>query len=1001
MQRALTLLHRHLDDLATSAETEELFRQIALDPALADAWARLGRVEALLEELHRDDRADLRAAALLGPTTMTSQPRRRRRFLFAATAAGLLLALTTALIWRGSSPESTQRTDVVSGKIRLDGRESDHVTEGGTIEVVGDVPALIRLADGARAELAPASEAVVRGRSEGLRQTVELGRGGGKFQVGDGGRFRVRTPAGSVTAGPAEFTVELQPVTSNDEEESMLGKKSLLLVVAALVGDLEVSNSGRRYVVAAGQTRAFAADGKEVTGKPNAGGRIVAVAADGSTLTIEGSSPKPGVEPTRTVIKITDRTRVEYRHIETESGKKPTIGYAASVWLQEGSTDVAAVLRLEAVQLVLTGRVTSVAADGKSFTLEVAADKPESHVVKIADGAKVVYSGIDKESQKPTVGHQAKVWMRHGAKDVASGIQFAPPGYSKPDPEKKPPVKEPTKPDPEKKPPVKEPTKPDPEKKPPVKEPGKPDPEKKFGKPEPVFPLPTRHPAPVVAAIDREWRRALDEAKVAPAAEADDAEFLRRVSLDLSGRVPSLWQARAFLDSKEPDKRRRLIDQLLSNKAYGQHLASSWRRLITPPDDGVKPQPDVLSPWLTEQFNHNRGWGEVVRELITAEGSPRNNPQMAFILANSETLRPVPEQLADATSRLFLGMELRCAQCHDHPFVNWKQSDFWGLAAFYGRLRPDSLKGGPNLKIGEMDPPPGAEKKGPEFKGAAIYVSAQTGRQAGKVIRARFPRGIELEEKVEGPYRARLVDWMTARDNPYFARTAVNRMWAGLFGRGLVMPLDGFDESNPASNPALLDLLAKEFAESGYDMKHLLRCLTLSQAYQRTSQTETVRPGENHLFRHMAVKPLSPEELFDSLQVVAIVDKSDPAAGRWPGVVKDADLVKAREQFIRFFRAQHDGSETGGLNQGIPQVLRLMNGPALGEGAPVIESLLARKASREEIIETLILVAYARRPMPGEVELFSKYLAKQSSERDGAAGMLWILLNSSEFLLNH
>jgi hypothetical protein len=267
------------------------------------------------------------------------------------------------------------------------------------------------------------------------------------------------------------------------------------------------------------------------------------------------------------------------------------------------------------------------------------------------------------------------------------------------------------------------------------------------------------------------------------------------------------------------------------------------------------------------------------------------------------------------------------------------------------------------------------------------------------VVRARFPGGAEVGEDVPGPYRTRLVEWMTARDNPWFARAFVNRLWAQMFGRGLVTPLDGFDENNPPSNPALLDALAKEFAESGYDVKHLLRCLCLSKAYQRTSRTRP-EDADDRVFAHMAVKPLGPEALFDSLQVVGSVDKNDPRSGKSSGG-KEADPVKVREQFVRFFRAQRGGVEADGLNQGIPQALRLMNGPALNGGAPVIESLLARNAGRDEAIETLFLVAYARRPAAAEVELFTKYLVKQPSPREGYTGMLWVLLNSSEFLLNH
>src|SRR5262249_10169735 len=156
-------------------------------------------------------------------------------------------------------------------------------------------------------------------------------------------------------------------------------------------------------------------------------------------------------------------------------------------------------------------------------------------------------------------------------------------------------------------------------------------------------------------------------------------------------------RARAFLDSTDPDKRRKLVDELLASPDLGRHYGETWRLLLAPPVESSKPAPDTLTPWLADQLNRGRGWDVVVRDLITAEGPVRSRPQLGYLLANGEVLRPKPELLADSTSRLFLGVELRCAQCHDHPFAKWKQADFWGLAAFYGRVRPNTAKGGPNV----------------------------------------------------------------------------------------------------------------------------------------------------------------------------------------------------------------------------------------------------------------------------------------------------------------
>lgn len=548
-----------------------------------------------------------------------------------------------------------------------------------------------------------------------------------------------------------------------------------------------------------------------------------------------------------------------------------------------------------------------------------------------------------------------------------------------------------------------------------------------------------RDPLPAIESINRAWQNGLSKAKVTPAADAGDAEFLRRASLDLTGRIPSVRQAREFLDSSDPDKRRKLIDELLSNQAFGQHFGISWRLWLDPPEDGGKPKPDLLTPWLAQQLQRNRGWGDIVRDLVAVKGEIRNNPVMGFLLANSEVFRPKPEMLADSVSRLFMGVELRCAQCHNHPFADWKQEEFWGLAAFFSRVHPSTFKGGPNVTILESDMLPNGVKGDPA-PGAALTVPAMSGPQSGKVVRARFPKGAELAEDKAMPYRDHLADWLVARNNPYFAKATVNRFWFLLFGGGLVNPLEGFDPKNPAANPELLDALAKEFADSDYDVKHLLRCICLSKPYQRTSRLEGKSAEDNPLVSRMAVKPMSPEMLYDSLAVVLAPDPTDknkfskPTGGDKPMPAKpikpessdkpmpmkpngtdkpmpmkpmgnsgaarrDGPLSFSREDFVKFFRTR--GGNIHAVNQGIPQTLRLLNDAELLSETPIVERLASEPNKRDAGIETLFLATYSRRPTAAETDLFNRYLTKQKDERAGYCGVLWILLNSSEFLLNH
>jgi hypothetical protein len=981
MHRPRELLHRHLDGLTSPAEAAELGRLLAADATLAEELAEAARLEVVLTDALRERRTQARAAAELALASPRPAPAAARRWKWAA-AAVLLLAVGAAVGYRlGRAAPPPQ---VVSGRVLIDGVEAVQVPEGARLEVAGERAAVIRLSDGSRAELGPESAAVLRGR-----QVVELGRGRGHFQVGQGRqRFQVDTPAGSVTAQAAEFSVELQTPEEEEEEVGPISQKgALLLVVAALVGQVEVRSAGKSYTLAPGQSRVFAADGKAPYQKPSFGGTVVAVAPDGKSITVESPAGKPGAEPRRATFKLTDKTEYDYFNVD-KSGERPAVGYSASVWLEDGSADTARRVRLGLKEVVLTGQVAAVAADGKSFTLEVPAAKkdagPNRVELRLAPHPKLVYQDVPGEP-KPTAGYFARVWLKPGSKDVASGVVFSGKdlaGVKAAQPDKGPVKKPAVKPEPAAAP---------------VKKLGG-----KVGKPAPKDDGPEqktdRDPAPVTAAIDRAVDAWLAEHKLPASPRADDAEFLRRVTLDLTGRVPTGKRAAEFLDSTDPDKRRKLIDELLASPHYGDHFATVWRHRLAPRDEAnPKPRADTLSPWLARQFNRNRGWDRVVTDLLTAEGPVAEAPPSEFVLAHSEGARPQPRLLADATARLFLGVQLRCAECHDHPFAKWKQADFWGVAAFFGRVR---FTGGmknvrdrpPSLTEADL---PGAGPPVPAD--GSITVPATAGKAVGQVVKARFLGGETAALSGATAYRPRLAAWLTARDNPFFARAAANRLWANLFGRGLVHPPDGFDETNPPSHPALLQLLADELAASGFDQKYLLRCVCNSRAYQRTSRPLPQNEADATGLSRMNVKALSAEALYDSLAVVTAGDKDAPRA-KPAGKSGKGPALSARDEFLRFFRRQDDAGP-GEYGQGIPQLLWLLNGPALNTEAPLVDRLCDSGAGRAEAVEALYLAALARRPSAEELKVMSGYLGRREA-RAGYAGVLWMLLNGAEFAVN-
>ena len=512
---------------------------------------------------------------------------------------------------------------------------------------------------------------------------------------------------------------------------------------------------------------------------------------------------------------------------------------------------------------------------------------------------------------------------------------------------------------------------------------------------------PVRDPSPTAIIIDTEIDKNLAKLKIPASPPADDAEFLRRVTLDLTGRIPTYQQTIAFLDSKDPNKRRKLIDELLNSDEYGDHLANIWRNLLTGrtvaagEKGGVNSE--LLRPWLSEQFNDNRGWNAIVADLLTAEGTPRDNPATTFLMAQAENGRPQPNKVTGAVGSLFWGMNLRCAECHKHPFANWKQDDFWGTAAFFGKLQYGG-KGGPptlaeSLIAGASNKEKGAPPA-PMVRGAAIVIPSTSGKAAGQVVKARFLGGNEPTLNEEEPFRPRFAEWATASSNPYFAKSMVNRMWAHFFGHGFVNPLDAFDTGSP-SHPELIDQLAKEFAASGFDLKHLARCITTSKAYQRTSRPVSGNENDTTAFSHVGVKALTPEVLYDALGMIGKESASPVKGGKGGG-----DRMESREVFLRSFRVDDDASATDYI-QGIPQLLRMMNASSPNRGAAVVESLLSSKTSRSDAISTLYLTVLSRRPSAEEVELMSGYLSRRKDDREGYRGVIWILLNSSEFALNH
>ncbi len=481
-------------------------------------------------------------------------------------------------------------------------------------------------------------------------------------------------------------------------------------------------------------------------------------------------------------------------------------------------------------------------------------------------------------------------------------------------------------------------------------------------------------PAALAATIDRHIERAWAAAKVKPALAADDAAYARRLYLDLVGRVSTVAEVRGFLADTAPDKRAKLAGRLLGTAAHARHWATVWRREWIPQAD--QPQArlaDEVDGWLAARLRDNVGYDRIVRDLLTAspapvDAGPAAPPVPATFLAAGEFR---PENLAANTTRAFLGVNLDCAQCHDHPFARWTRDQFWETAAFFAR---PTATDPPRLEVRVAD----------------------TKRTVGPRLLdgdARWPARIEKDTG-----RRVLAGWVAAKDNPYFARNAVNRVWAALFGTGLVEPLDDLSGANPPSHPELLDDLAAAFADSGFDLKLLLAAVVSTRAYQLSSAADGPA-ADPRLFARFPVRGLTGEQLYDSLRT---------AAGL-PAERADADPVNARKdrrEFADRFRVER----TGSAQRSILQSLALMNGPLTAAVTDPARTPTLRAVADAPFldprgkVDALFLAALGRHPTPDEAARLGKFVAAGGPGRDATsalADVFWALLNGSEFGTNH
>jgi hypothetical protein len=495
----------------------------------------------------------------------------------------------------------------------------------------------------------------------------------------------------------------------------------------------------------------------------------------------------------------------------------------------------------------------------------------------------------------------------------------------------------------------------------------------------------------IAARLDAELLHALGKVLPLPSL-ADDEAFLRRVSLDLTGKLPGPEEIRAFLADRDLEKRAKQIDRLLAGDAYAVNWARYWRDTLTyhTPASGNYLRWQLFDQWLTEQVRRNRPWNEIVTALVTATGINDECAPVNYLTAQFGN----PVEIAATTSRVFLGVQLQCAQCHDARTEPWKREQFHELVAFFGRAKIIQHK-----DVDGRGTPYAIEGR----EEGDYYMTDKKNPSRLIAMKPRFLTGESAAaDSSDRERRAALARFLTSPKNPWFARAYVNRTWTSLMGWGFYPTVNDLGSGRAPLYPEVLDLLAAEWTATGYDMRWLFRTLANTQVYQRHVQPR----HESESIPRLAVCPsrLRPEQIFDSLVKALGFNEDDktipaPAPSSAPAVARHTGL---RNMIYQAFKV--DPSLPADEVQGtIPQALLMMNSVLVNtfvsaKNKTFLADLLSKNRTDDEILRAMYERTLARKPRPEEVAICKRYLKKVSNRKEALEDIYWSLLNSTEFL---
>ncbi len=526
-----------------------------------------------------------------------------------------------------------------------------------------------------------------------------------------------------------------------------------------------------------------------------------------------------------------------------------------------------------------------------------------------------------------------------------------------------------------------------------------------------IEPTTSRQATPSTKHLDRHINAVLKREGIQPSGMSKDTEFLRRIHLDMTGKIPTPDEVLDFLKDGSPNKRQKKIDHLLQSEASINYWTGLWVNWLIGRRSDNDDRRIGLTFWVWDALAENMPYNQFVQELVAAEGELRDNGAGNYVLRYDRS----PVVLTSHTSRLFLGLPMQCAECHDHKTEAWLQEDFYGIAAFFTGIESER-KG--NIDLVNMI---GDERRMNNF---LITDKPQKSMWVDRLKAEISPRFLDGTEYNGTPIEKRkaLAHWITDESNPYFSRAIVNRIWNHFMGRAFVEPLDGFGVENLPTNPSLLDWLANDFVIHGYDLRHLMRTILNSEAYQRTSETNKNNKNDELYYSHAYVKPLSAEQFFYSIlqatgyerlqlhQLLEMGGRKQQGGGDRKRILRELERMK-REHLQKFLFLLNNGEmeEIEAFNGTVPQALMMINGSLVNDSANHVERgsfinyVLEKWREPRERVEYIYLSVLSRLPTTKEKTYFQRYLEQSLYGDKNLAyeDLYWVLLNSVEFSLNH